>query len=103
MLGAEVTFDVAIPKVIWGWLVSTNMWAKSIATGSFMLALIATRTYQDNRAFFKVSGVFLGLIFIALTLLAYIFLSTFYIGSNIGSLGCIRFCSGSDNSFLGFN
>jgi len=43
MLGAEVTFDVALPKIIWGWLVSTNMWAKSIATGSFMLALIATR------------------------------------------------------------
>ena len=69
MLGAEVTFDVALPKIIWGWLVSTNMWAKSIATGSFMLALIATRTYQDNRAFFKIAGVFLGLIFIAITLL----------------------------------
>jgi len=33
MLGAEVTFDVALPKVVWGWLVSTNMWAKSISTG----------------------------------------------------------------------
>ncbi len=69
MLGAEVTFDVALPKIIWGWLVSTNMWAKSIATGSFALGLIALRNYETNKTFFRFWTPTLALIFIAITLL----------------------------------
>ncbi|MCX7738969.1 MAG: polysulfide reductase NrfD [Hydrogenothermaceae bacterium] len=69
MLGAEVTFDVALPKVVWGWLVSTNMWAKSIATGSFLLGLYFIKKYPDNDNFFRKWIPILGLIFIGITLL----------------------------------
>jgi len=30
---AIVTLDVPIPQVIWGWMITLNMWAKSIGTG----------------------------------------------------------------------
>lgn len=69
MLGAEVTFDVALPKVIWGWLVSTNMWAKSIATGSFLIGIYFIKKYPEKDAFFRKWIPLLGLIFIGITLL----------------------------------
>lgn len=69
MLGAEVTFDVALPKVVWGWLVSTNMWAKSIATGTFLLGLYFIKKYPDNDNFFRKWIPVIGLIFIGITLL----------------------------------
>jgi formate-dependent nitrite reductase membrane component NrfD len=69
MLGAEVTFDVAIPKIIWGWLVSTNMWAKSIATGTFLVGLYFVLKYPEKDNFFRKWIPILGLIFIGITLL----------------------------------
>ena len=30
---AVVTLDVALPGIIWGWMITLNMWAKSIGTG----------------------------------------------------------------------
>ena len=70
MIGAEVTFDVALPKVIWGWLVSTNMWAKSIATGTFLLGLYFIKRYPEQDNFFRKWIPILGIIFIGITLLA---------------------------------
>ncbi len=69
MTGAEVTFDVALPKVVWGWLVSTNMWAKSIATGSFFIGLYFILKYPKQDAFFRKWLPILGIIFIGITLL----------------------------------
>ncbi len=69
MIGAEVTFDVALPKVIWGWLVSTNMWAKSIATGTFLLGLYFIKRYPEQDNFFRKWIPILGIIFIGITLL----------------------------------
>ncbi|WP_457621545.1 NrfD/PsrC family molybdoenzyme membrane anchor subunit [Persephonella sp.] len=69
MFGAEVTFDVAIPKVVWGWLVSTNMWAKSIATGTFLVGLYFVVRYPDKDMFFRKWIPILGLVFIGITLL----------------------------------
>jgi len=34
---AIVTLDVALPGVIWGWMITLNMWAKSIATGVILV------------------------------------------------------------------
>ncbi len=69
MIGAEVTFDVALPKVVWGWLVSTNMWAKSIATGTFLLGLYFIKRYPQQDSFFRKWLPILGIIFIGITLL----------------------------------
>jgi len=34
---AVVTLDVALPGIIWGWMITLNMWAKSIGTGVIFL------------------------------------------------------------------
>jgi len=34
---AVVTLDVALPGIIWGWMITLNMWAKSIATGVVLI------------------------------------------------------------------
>ncbi|MEA3492742.1 MAG: NrfD/PsrC family molybdoenzyme membrane anchor subunit [Campylobacterota bacterium] len=34
---AIVTMDVAIPGIIWGWMITLNMWAKSIGTGVILI------------------------------------------------------------------
>ncbi|MEA2027849.1 MAG: NrfD/PsrC family molybdoenzyme membrane anchor subunit, partial [Campylobacterota bacterium] len=34
---AVVTLDVAIPGIIWGWMITLNMWAKSIGTGVILI------------------------------------------------------------------
>ncbi len=34
---AVVTMDVALPGIIWGWMITLNMWAKSIGTGVLMV------------------------------------------------------------------
>jgi len=35
---AVVTLDVALPGIIWGWMITLNMWAKSIGTGVVFVA-----------------------------------------------------------------
>ncbi len=34
---AIVTMDVALPGIIWGWMITLNMWAKSIGTGVVLI------------------------------------------------------------------
>jgi len=34
---AVVTMDVALPGIIWGWMITLNMWAKSIGTGVVLI------------------------------------------------------------------
>jgi len=34
---AVVTLDVALPGIIWGWMITLNMWAKSIGTGVVLI------------------------------------------------------------------
>ena len=34
---AIVTLDVALPGIIWGWMITLNMWAKSVATGVILV------------------------------------------------------------------
>jgi len=36
---AIVTLDVALPGIIWGWMITLNMWAKSIGTGVLLLGM----------------------------------------------------------------
>ncbi|SFV50850.1 Fe-S-cluster-containing hydrogenase components 1 [hydrothermal vent metagenome] len=34
---AVVTLDVALPGIIWGWMITLNMWAKSVGTGVVLI------------------------------------------------------------------
>ena len=45
---AVVTLDVALPGVVWPWLVTVNMWAKSIGTGLIFMLFLLLRTHPDS-------------------------------------------------------
>lgn len=45
---AVVTLDVAIPGIVWPWLVTVNMWAKSIGTGLIFMLFMLQRTHPDS-------------------------------------------------------
>ena len=34
---AVVTLDIPLPGIIWGWMITLNMWAKSIGTGVILV------------------------------------------------------------------
>ncbi len=44
---AVVTLDVALPGIIWGWIITVNMWAKSIGTGVVLVG--AYLLYRHNK------------------------------------------------------
>ena len=45
---AVVTLDVPIPQVIWGWMITLNMWAKSIGTGVVLVGAYLLARYNDS-------------------------------------------------------
>jgi len=46
---AVVTLDVAIPQIIWGWMITLNMWAKSVGTGVILVgAFLLWRHSRDE-------------------------------------------------------
>ena len=71
---AVVTLDVPIPQVIWGWMITLNMWAKSIGTGvvfvgAYLLARYSKETGEKVRLYMPIiSFIFLN-IFLLFTLL----------------------------------
>ncbi len=66
---AHVTLDVALPGVVWGWIITMNMWAKSIATGVVFIGAYMIAKYPNNTKSFKISMPIISLIFIHITLL----------------------------------
>jgi len=70
---AVVTLDVALPGIVWGWMITLNMWAKSIATGVILVGCYLFKKYGDKVSSIKttmpvVSFIFLN-IFLLFTLL----------------------------------
>ena len=67
---AIVTLDVAIPEVVWGWIITMNMWSKSIATGVVFVGayILARHSNSDNKSL-KLAMPVLALIFVHITLL----------------------------------
>ena len=45
---AVVSLDVAIPGTVWPWLVTVNMWAKSIGTGVIFMLFLLLRTHPES-------------------------------------------------------
>ena len=45
---AVVTLDVPIPQVIWGWMITLNMWAKSIGTGIVLVGAYLLARYGSD-------------------------------------------------------
>ncbi len=45
---AVVTLDVALPGIVWPWLVTVNMWAKSIGTGVIFMLFMLLRMHPES-------------------------------------------------------
>lgn len=64
---AVVTLDVLHSDVIWGWYVTMNFWAKSIATGAILLAPWMLRHWDSVRM--RLALPLIGFVFVNITLL----------------------------------
>jgi len=54
---AVVTLDVALPGIIWGWMITLNMWAKSIGTGVVLVgAFLLYRQRGDAQSTMEHAG-----------------------------------------------
>lgn len=68
---AVVTLDVALPGIVWGWIITMNMWAKSIGTGLLFVGYYLFKKYpqDENIQAMKMPMVILSLVFIHVFLL----------------------------------
>ena len=65
---AIVTLDVALPGIVWGWIITMNMWAKSIGTGIIFLTFFLLKKYPKEIGFIRFPAVVISIIFIHLFL-----------------------------------
>jgi len=50
---AVVTLDVALPGVVWGWIITMNMWAKSIGTGVIFMLFYLLKKYPNEAGYLR--------------------------------------------------
>ena len=60
---AVVVLDVALPGIVWGWIITMNMWAKSIGTGIIFLAFYLLKT-SEQTGFIRFPVVAISIVFI---------------------------------------
>ncbi|MFA6760474.1 MAG: NrfD/PsrC family molybdoenzyme membrane anchor subunit [Sulfuricurvum sp.] len=66
---AVVTLDVGIPDIVWPWLVTVNMWAKSIGTGVIFMIFFLLRMYPDSSQKLRLPVAIISFIFLNIFLL----------------------------------
>ena len=66
---AVVTLDVALPGVVWGWIITMNMWAKSIGTGVIFMLFYLLKKYPTESASFRFPVTLVSVVFIHIFLL----------------------------------
>ena len=66
---AVVTLDVALPGTVWPWLVTVNMWAKSIGTGVIFMLFLLLKKYPDEAGQLRFPVTVVSIIFIHIFLL----------------------------------
>ncbi len=50
---AVVTLDVGLTGVVWGWIITMNMWAKSIGTGVIFILFYLLKKYPQEAAAYR--------------------------------------------------
>ncbi len=65
---AIVTLDVALPGIVWGWIITMNMWAKSIGTGIIFLTFFLLKKYPIETRFIRFPAVVISIVTIHLFL-----------------------------------
>ena len=66
---AVVTLDVALPGIIWPWLVTVNMWAKSIGTGVIFMLFMLVRMHPNEATKLRLPTAIVAFVFINIFLL----------------------------------
>jgi formate-dependent nitrite reductase membrane component NrfD len=66
---AVVSLDVGLPGIVWPWLVTINMWAKSIGTGVIFMLFLLLRKYPEAAGNMRVSTTIVSIVFIHIFLL----------------------------------
>src|SRR3989339_2107152 len=61
---AVVTLDVALPGIVWGWIITMNMWAKSIGTGIIFLGFYLLKKHPEQTGFIRFPVVAVSIVFI---------------------------------------
>ncbi|MEA3373273.1 MAG: NrfD/PsrC family molybdoenzyme membrane anchor subunit [Campylobacterota bacterium] len=61
---AVVTLDVGLPGIVWGWIITMNMWAKSIGTGVIFMLFYLIKRYPDEAASLRFPVTVLSIVFI---------------------------------------
>ncbi len=50
---AVVTLDIGLPGIVWGWIITMNMWAKSIGTGVIFVLFYLLKKYPVEAATYR--------------------------------------------------
>jgi Ni/Fe-hydrogenase subunit HybB-like protein len=66
---AIVVLDVPLPGIVWGWIITMNMWAKSVGTGVIFLAFFLLKKYPEQTGFIRFPVVVISIVFIHIFLL----------------------------------
>ena len=66
---AVVTLDVALPGIVWGWIITMNMWAKSIGTGVIFILFYLLKKYPNEAGSLRFPVTVVSLVFIHIFLL----------------------------------
>ncbi|MBU0631582.1 polysulfide reductase NrfD [bacterium] len=66
---AVVTLDVGLPSIVWGWIITMNMWAKSIGTGVIFLLFYLLKKYPNEAGYLRFPVVVVSIVFIHIFLL----------------------------------
>jgi formate-dependent nitrite reductase membrane component NrfD len=66
---AVVSLDVGLPGIVWPWLVTVNMWAKSIGTGVIFMLFLLLRTHPESGKQLRFATAIVAFVFINIFLL----------------------------------
>lgn len=61
---AVVTLDVALPGIVWGWIITMNMWAKSVGTGVIFMLFYLLKKYPNEAGFLRFPVILVSVVFI---------------------------------------
>jgi len=65
---AVVTLDVALPGIVWGWIITMNMWAKSIGTGILFVGFYLLKKYPEQAEWIRLPITLITIVFISIFL-----------------------------------
>jgi protein NrfD len=66
---AVVTLDVGLPGIVWGWIITMNMWAKSIGTGVIFMLFYLLKRYPEASSNLRLPVTIVSFVFINIFLL----------------------------------